>query len=558
MIKVPGLTLIKNYKTEWFSKDLVAGLSVAAIAMPVGIAYAGITGLPVQTGLYSCILPMIAYAMFGSSKQLIVGPDSATCLLVASSIAPLAAVGSAEYNSLSVFLALIVGVLCILFGALRFDFIANFLSKPILNGYLNGLAISIIAGQLGKVFGYDIKTSGLLRMMDQFFSQINETHFTTLTIGAGAFAMLRIFKRFIPKIPAPLFVVIAGIAVVYFMGLDKEGVRIVGSIPAGLPEFGIPDVDLGSAGELVMDALGIVLISYCSFMLTNKSFAAKNRYDIDANQDFYALGIANISSGLSQGFAISGADSRTAVVDSAGGKTQIASVVGAVTMIMILLFLTSPLEYLPIPVLGAIVISASIGLFNFEYLKVLYKVNREEFILAIITSLCVISIGVLPAVIVAVGLAMLRLITRSSHPHDAVLGKIQGSDSYHDILEYPEAETIEGVLIYRYDSSMLFYNADYFKKRLRELTGEEENLKCVILNLESVVYMDITSADVFSDVVKELNEKNITVLAARSKSQVKGMMVLTGLENKVKLFDSVRSAVKHYNESLIQKSFTLT
>jgi len=456
-MKFNGLNLFKTYKKQWLSKDLIAGLSVAAIAMPVGIAYAGIAGLPLQTGLYSCILPMIIYALFGSSRQLIVGPDSATCILVAAAISPLAAAGSDSYVSLSIMLALMTGILSIVFAVFRLDFIANFLSKPILNGYLNGLAISIIVGQFGKVFGFDLKPQGIFRMLYEFFSKIPDTHLITFAFGLTVFILLRVFKKFLPVLPAPFLFVAAGIIIVYVFDLGKSGMSLVGSIPSGFPSIGIPAFDLSETGDLFVKSLGIVLISYCSFMLTNKSFAAKNGYQINANQDLYALGFANISSGLSQGFVISGADSRTAVADNAGGKTQMTSIIASLIIIMVLLFFTETLKYLPVAILGAIVISASIGLFNFEYLKNLYLVSRPEFYLAVITSLCVLTIGVLPAVIFAVCLSLLVLLARASKPHDAILGRSVDKNTYIDILEDSGVKSIPGLLIYRFDAQLLFF-----------------------------------------------------------------------------------------------------
>lgn len=551
MITAPGLKLFKTYQKKWFSRDLLAGLSVAAIAMPVGIAYAGIIGLPLQTGLYSCIFPMIAYAIFGSSKQLIVGPDSATCILVAAAITPLAAVGSAEYATLSVLLALVTGVLCIAFGIFRLDFIANFLSKPILNGYLNGLAISIIVGQFSKVFGYSIKSQGLFRMLYEFFSKIEQTHIITFAIGFSGFIFLRFLKRFIPKVPAPLILVIISILIVSLLGLDKHGVVVVGSIPAGLPSFGIPSLDFDELIKLFTEATGIVLISYCSMVLTSKSFASKNSYEIDANQDLYALGISNISSGLFQGFVISGADSRTAVADTSGGKTQMTSVIAAGTIILVLMFLTSSLTYLPMAALGAIVISASIGLFNIEYLKKLYHVSRQEFILAVITSVCVLTVGVLPAVIFAVTLALIRLLARASSPKDAVLGRIEDSGNYFDILEFPEARTIPGILIYRFDANILFFNADKFRSRIRYLVENSgDKIKHVLIDAESMVIIDITGADTFSELIAELKKKNISVSICRAKSEFLEMIKKSGIISNVKLYSSVKSGVRDLTESV--------
>ncbi|MBK7158378.1 MAG: SulP family inorganic anion transporter [Ignavibacteria bacterium] len=554
-MKFNGLNLFKTYEKQWLSKDLIAGLSVAAIAMPVGIAYAGIAGLPLQTGLYSCILPMIIYALFGSSRQLIVGPDSATCILVAAAISPLAAAGSDSYVSLSIMLALMTGILSIVFAVFRLDFIANFLSKPILNGYLNGLAISIIVGQFGKVFGFDLKPQGIFRMLYEFISKIPDTHLTTFAFGLTVFILLRVFKKFLPVLPAPFLFVAAGIIIVYLFDLGKSGMSLVGSIPSGFPSIGIPAFDLSETGDLFVKSLGIVLISYCSFMLTNKSFAAKNGYQINANQDLYALGFANISSGLSQGFVISGADSRTAVADNAGGKSQMTSIIASLIIVMVLLFFTETLKYLPVAILGAIVISASIGLFNFEYLKNLYLVSRPEFYLAVITSLCVLTIGVLPAVIFAVCLSLLVLLARASKPHDAILGRSVDKNTYIDILEDSGVKSIPGLLIYRFDAQLLFFNADYFRERINHyINKSEDKIDCIIIDAESIVLTDITGADILSELISGLNKKGITVFIARAKFKFNSMIHKTGIDKKAIVFKTVHEAADHYLETVKNNS----
>lgn len=554
-MKFNGLNLFKTYEKQWLSKDLIAGLSVAAIAMPVGIAYAGIAGLPLQTGLYSCILPMIIYALFGSSRQLIVGPDSATCILVAAAISPLAAAGSDSYVSLSIMLALMTGILSIVFAVFRLDFIANFLSKPILNGYLNGLAISIIVGQFGKVFGFDLKPQGIFRMLYEFFSKIPDTHLITFAFGLTVFILLRVFKKFLPVLPAPFLFVAAGIIIVYLFDLGKSGMSLVGSIPSGFPSIGIPAFDLSETGDLFVKSLGIVLISYCSFMLTNKSFAAKNGYQINANQDLYALGFANISSGLSQGFVISGADSRTAVADNAGGKTQMTSIIASLIIVMVLLFFTETLKYLPVAILGAIVISASIGLFNFEYLKNLYLVSRPEFYLAVITSLCVLTIGVLPAVIFAVCLSLLVLLARASKPHDAILGRSVDKNTYIDIQEDSGVKSIPGLLIYRFDAQLLFFNADYFRERINHyINKSEDKIDCLIIDAETIVLTDITGAEILSELITALNNRGVTVFIARAKFKFNSMIHKTGIDKKAKVFRTVHEAADHYLETIKNNS----
>jgi len=550
---LPGIIALKDYKKEWLSKDLLAGLSVAAIALPVGIAYAGLAGLPPETGLYSSILPVVAYALFGTSKQLIIGPDSATCMLVASALITVSVAGSPEYRAISTLLAVLVGLLCIAGGILKLGSLANFLSKPILNGYLNGLAISIIAGQLGKLFGFNLEVSGFFRTMANFFSGLGGTNVITLLIGITTFVFLRLFHRYFKMIPAPMIAVIAGIAIVFLTGLDREGVAVVGSVPAGFPPFVFPDLFSKETPKIFMESLGIVLITFCSMMLTSKSFASKNGYTVNANKDFVALGISNVLSGITSGFVVSGADSRTAVNDSAGGKTQLVSVVAALTMSLIAIFLTQYLSYLPITTLSAIIISASIGLFNLDYLKRLYKVSRSEFGLALLTSLSVITIGVIPAVMFAVSLSLFRLLARSSSPPDAVLGKVEETNSYHNVEDFENIKTYPGLLIYRFDSALLFFNSDYFLGRAKQKIKEQkEAVRYFLLAAGPANYLDITAADALIDFSKELRQEGIQLGIADAKAGIRAMIAFSGLEECIgseNLFETIDAGVEQFLKS---------
>ncbi|MBK9228676.1 MAG: SulP family inorganic anion transporter [Ignavibacteria bacterium] len=550
---IPGIQIFTKYKGEWLGKDLIAGLSVAAIALPVGIAYAGLAGLPPETGLYSSILPVVAYALFGTSRQLIIGPDSATCMLVSSALLSVAVAGSSEYRAFSTLLAVVVGLLCIAGGIFKLGFLANFLSKPILNGYLNGLAISIIAGQLGKFMGFKIETSGFFRMIFEFISKIGQTHFYTILIGAITFIFLRFFKKYFKSLPAPLVAVAGGIVVAWMFGLDQKGVTVVGHVPAGFPPFVFPDLISGDTPKIFMESIGIVLITFCSMMLTSKSFASKNGYTVNANKDFVALGISNVLSGFTSGFVVSGADSRTAVNDSAGGKTQLVSIVAAITMSLIAILFTQSLSYLPIATLSAIIISASIGLFNFDYLKRLYKVSPPEFRLAVFTSLSVITIGVIPAVVVAIGLSLLKLIARTSAPTDAILGKVVDTGVYHNVELFREAKTFEGLLIYRFDAPILFFNSDHFTRRARQITSEQEdNVRYLLIDAGSIINMDITAADTLISLVEELRSRGIGFGIAEIKGNLRRMFTDSGLEETIgsqNIFETVEVGVQHFLKS---------
>ena len=328
---------------EWLRSDLVAGLSVAAVALPIGIAYAQLAGFPPVVGIYSAILPPVAYALFGSSRQLIVNPDAAACAIVAATVAPLAAGDAGRYMDLSIALTFLTGLLCIAGGIAGLGVIADFLSRPILTGYLNGIALSIIASQLGSLFGFEVASGGFFRTLAAVVPRLSETHIVTCVVGLSLFVLLRVLRHRSPKMPAPLIAAALGIVVVYALGLEQRGVAVVGAVPAGFPGPHIPSINTSELWPVIVGACGIVLVSFCSMMTTARGFASKNGYAIDVNQDMIALGISDLASSLSRGFVVSGADSRTAVADATGGKTQVTTLVAAATMAAVLLFLTRPL-----------------------------------------------------------------------------------------------------------------------------------------------------------------------------------------------------------------------
>ncbi len=549
---LPGLNLINTYKKEYLSKDIFAGLSVAAIVLPIGIAYAALIGLPPQAGLYSSILPMVAYALLGSSRQLILGPDAATCLLVASVITPLAASNPEKYMALSLMVAFIVGSLCILGGILKLGSIANFLSKPILTGYLNGLAISIILGQLGKLFGFDLVSKEFFDMVAEFVSKLELTNIFTLMIGGGAFILILLMKKYYPRLPAPLIAVIIGIIIITVFK-DSKGVTLVGYIPSGFPSFSLPKFEDVKLIQLIYESSGIVLISFCSLMLTNKSFASRNGYSVDPNQDFIALGAADIVSGLSQGFVISGADSRTAVNNASGGKTQLVSVFAAAAIVFCLLFFTDFLSLLPVTVLSAIIIAACIGLFDIEYSKKLFKLSKVEFLISIVTSLSVILIGVMPGVMIAVVLSITRLIRNAAHPHISVQGKLKDRTTFQNILDNSDAEQIPGILVLKIESALIFFNADFVKNSILKLISDQkERVKYLVINAESINLLDVTAAGTIENLGTELSKMGIKLMFARANARYKSMLSdveILDNKNQGMFFDSVYDAVQYCNKS---------
>ena len=550
---VPGLDAFTRYDRSWLRSDLGAGLSVAAIALPVGIAYADLAGVPAVFGMYSAIFPLLAYALFGSSRQLMTGPDAATAIIVAASLGPLAGGDPERYLSLMVILTLMTGVLYIIAGFARLGFIANFLSQPILTGYLNGIALIIMAGQLQKLFGYSGEAEGFFPELAEFAGSLDQTHLPTLILSLGMLAALVVLRRTAPKLPAALIVVVAGIAAVAALGLDQTGVAILGSVPAGLPSLHFAQLDTGVFNTLFADAAGIALVSFTSGVLTAKSFARRNRYEIDANQELIAFGACNIASGLAQGFPVTGADSRTAVNNAMGGKTQLVGIVAACSMLVILFFLTEPLAYVPTAALAAVILVSAIGLFDFAELRDLYTISYRELLLSLGTTLGVLVLGVLPGVLLAVALSLFWLLTVVSRPHDGVLGRVAGMKGFHNIADYPEATTIPGLILYRFDANLVFFNADYFRERVREVIAAASTpVEWVVVDASSINVVDVTAFQKIDELREELAARGIVLAHARAKRNLARFFNQGWLMKRRALrieydFPTVKSAVRAFN-----------
>jgi high affinity sulfate transporter 1 len=550
--RMPGLAELRAYQRAWLPSDLLAGLSVAAIQVPTAVAYATLAGFRPETGLYASVLPLVAYALFGTSRQLIVGPDSATCAMVAATLLPLAAQDPARYVDYSVVLALLVGVLSVVGGILRLGFIADFLARPILTGFLNGIGLSIIAGQLGKLFGIPLESREFLEQLVELGRKLAGTHGLTLTLGLALIVLLIVLKRVAPKIPGPLVGVAVGGLAVFAFDLTARGVRVVGEVAGGLPSLRIPSVDPSDVRALAVGALAIALVSYCSAMLTARSFAAKNRYEIDANQDFVALGVANLAAGLSRGFVISGADSRTAVSNAVGGKSRVTGLVAAVATAGVVLFLTGPIRYIPSAALAAVLIMAGIGLIDVATLRTLRRVSRFEFRLSIATTIGVLLVGVLPGILIAVALAIIKLLSLTTRPGDAILGEVPGQDGYNDIAGQADAKTVPGLIVYRFDASPLFLNADRFKQRIREVVKTAAPPpRWFLYSAESANVLDFTGVEAIDQMRDELAAQGITLAIARSRGRfdaglkVSGLADLIGAEH---MFPTVRSGVQAFLE----------
>ena len=545
----PGLPLLLPYDRSNLSRDVVAGLSVAAVALPVGVAYAQLAGFNPAVGLYSSILPLFAYAIFGTSRQLIIGPDAATCALITAAVTPLAMGNQELYASLSVTLAFFAGILCIGASFLRLGALADFLSKPILIGFLNGIALSIILGQIGKLFGFPIYAGGIVPRLVEFGSKLGLTHGPSLAVGLGTFAILLITPRLIKQVPAALIAMILAAVSVRVFGLDQMGVSIVGAVPAGLPPIRIPHFSLDLIPSLFEDAAGVALVTFSSMMLTSRSFASKNRYDVDADRDFAALGAANIASALSQGFAVSGADSRTAMNDATGGRTQVAGMVAAATIAVVLLFFTGPLRYVPIPALGAVLVKAGLSLVDLRGLKLIYKIDRREFALSVLATLGVVAVGAIHAILFVVALATLRFVRLVARPKVEILGKVHGLPGYHSLERHPEATTIPGLLLMRFNAPIVFFNASYFKREMLSATNNAPaSLRWVVLDMLPITLIDATGLHTAQELLEELQARGIGLRAAGRKREWQLWAAARGFAqgelHKIEIYPTLKSAIR--------------
>jgi high affinity sulfate transporter 1 len=507
---------LQQYRLEWLPTDLAAGLSVAAVQVPTAIAYAQLAGFSPEVGLYACILPVLVYAFLGSSKQLVVGPDAATCTMVASLVAPLAMGDPHRYLSLATGLSLAAGVLMLIGGTTGMGFIVNFFARPILVGFLNGIALSIIAGQMHKLLGIALNATDFIPTIIELFSRIQETHGTTVLIGGATLVMLAVLQRVAPRWPAALIALFCATIGLHFLGAND--VAMVGNLPAGLPHLEIPHFGYHAGQGLLVSALGLVIVSFTSGMLTARSFAARSGKSIDANQEMWALGMANMAAGFSGSFAVTGADSRTAVNFASGNKTQLSSVFAALATGAVALWFSHPLSLLPTAALAAVLIFSAVHLMDITSYKELHRIDPFEFRLSLLTTAGVLTLGVLPGVAIAILLALIAILIKIYKPSDAILGSVPGLEGHNDISLSPESTTKPDVIIWRFDGPLVFFNADYFKKRLQEIIEHKQTAAYVILSMESITQIDATGIKTLEELHQELKKSNITLLAARPKT----------------------------------------
>lgn len=538
---------IPGYKAGSARRDLLAGITVAALAVPAGMAYAEVAGLSPVQGLYALLLPALAYAFLGSSRQLVIGPEGSISALVAVSILPFAAAGSKDAAVLAATLALLVGACFLLAYALRLGWIADYFSRPVLIGYIHGVVVVLIIGQLGKMLGLSISAKEPIPQLVEVIKELGDVSLTTLAVSVVSLGVLLPLRFFAPKVPAALVVVVGGIAASVWLNLDQHGVAVVGHIPGGLPSLSFPTPPLSRVFDLVPAAVGLFLVCFSDEILTARSYAQRHGDRIGVDQELRAMAIASASAGVSQAFPVGASGSRTAVNDSMGARTQLAALMAAVAVVFILLFLTGPIAHLPKAVLGAAIVSAAIGLVQISAWRQLAATDRIELTIAAITTLGVVVTGVLNAIVFAVGLTILDAVRRSAKPGDAVLGFDEVLGRFADVDEHPDARISPGVVVYRLDDRLFFANSRYVMRRMREaVRGAPTTAHWLVLDAEGIGQIDTTGMEALGQLIEELDGDGVSLAVARMRTEIQGRLDDSGIEAQIgakRFYPTVRAAV---------------
>ncbi|MCX5181848.1 SulP family inorganic anion transporter [Streptomyces sp. NBC_00268] len=545
----PGLAVLAGYRRSWLRGDLLAGVTVAAYLVPQVMAYAGLAGLPPVAGLWAILPALLLYTLLGSSRLLSVGPESTTAVMTATVVGPLAAGDPDRYAVLAAGLAIVVGSMFLVAWVARLGFLADLLSRPILVGYMTGVALIIIVDQLPRLTGVSTSGSEFFPQLVSFVRHLGEAQPATVIFSAVAIAFLFAVARFFPGVPGPLLALVLGTAAVAALGLDDHGIAVIGAVPAGLPSPGLPMP--GDLPRLVLPALGVLLVGYTDVILTARAFSARGD-ELDPNQELLALGAANLGAGVLHGFPVSSSASRTALAHSAGGRTQAYSLVAGAAVLSVLLFLSPLLSHTPSTVLGALVVYAAVRMMDLAGFRRLAAFRRRELLLALGCLAGVLALDILYGVLVAVGLSVAELLTRVARPHDAIEGVVPGLAGMHDVDDYPEAHTVPGLLVYRYDSPLFFANAEDFKRRsLAAVDQHEGPVDWFVLNTEAIVEVDITALDAVDALRQEFEQRHIVFALARVKQDLRDDLDAFGLTEAIgtdRIFPTLPTAMSAYQE----------
>jgi len=550
---LPGLAQFRGYQRDWLRGDLVAGVTVAAYLVPQVMAYATVAGLPPVVGLWAALVPLAVYAVLGSSRQLSVGPESTTALMTATALAPLAAGDVGRYAILAATAALLVGAICFLAGVVRLGFLADLLSRPVLIGYMAGVAAIMIASQLGKVSGVSVKGDEFLDQMRSFISGIGSVHWPTVALALSVLVVLLALAWLTPRIPGPLIAILGAAVVVSVFSLHHNGIKVIGEVPGGLPTPGFTGIPLADLTALVIPAAGVAIVAFSDNVLTARTFAVRHGQDVDANAELRALGVCNVGAGLMHGFPVSSSGSRTALGDAVGSRTQLYSLVMLVAVLAVMLFGRDVLATFPTAALGALVVYAALRLVDVREFKRLARFRRSELILALATTAAVLMLGVLYGVLAAIVLSILDLLRRVARPHDAIQGFVPGVPGMHDIDDYPDANLVEGLLVYRYDAPLFFANAENFRERAMAAVNDFPGpVEWFVLNAEANVEVDLTALDAVDQLRAELEGRGIVFAMARVKQDLRDALEAAGLLEKIgedRIFMTLPTAVEAFRQA---------
>ncbi|MCP1623591.1 SulP family inorganic anion transporter [Pseudomonas nitroreducens] len=523
---LPGLATLRHYQAGWLPRDLAAGLVLTTMLVPVGIAYAEASGVPGIYGLYATIIPLLAYALFGPSRILVLGPDSALAAPILAVVVQYAASDPQRAIAIASLMALVSGVVCMVAGLLRLGFITELLSKPIRYGYMNGIALTVLISQLPKLFGIKVDSEGPLRDIWHLGQALMEgrANWTSFAVGAGSLVLILLLKPY-KRIPGILIAVILATLAVSLFDLGSHGVKVLGQLPQGLPSFALPwvsDIDLV---EVVLGGVAVALVSFADTSVLSRTYAARLKSPVNPNQEMFGLGVANVASGLFQGIPISSSSSRTPVAEAAGSKTQLTGIVGALAVTLLLLVAPNLMEHLPNSALAAVVIAAALGLFEFADLKRIYRMQPWEFWLSISCFAGVAVFGAIPGICIAVVISVIEFLWDGWRPHHAVLGRVDGVRGYHDITRYPNARRIPGLVLLRWDAPLFFANAEQFQNQVLAALDESPTpVQRLVIAASPVTSIDVTSADMLAELDKVLEQRGVELQFAEMKDPVKDKM----------------------------------
>jgi len=552
-IDVPGLRVLQTYQRAWLASDLIAGLVLTAVLVPVGMGYAQAAGLPPITGLYATIVPLLVYGLLGPSRILVLGPDSSLAPIIAATVVPLAAGDEAQAIALAGGLALIAGAFGIAFGLLHLGLLTDLLAKPIRIGYLNGIALTVLVGQLPKLFGFSTDAEGLVAESRAFVEGVlaGETNTTALALGGLALAIIVIAKWRGSSAAGIVIATVATTVVAALLDVGAKGVDLVGALPPGAPRLALPTLDLSSLASMLAGGFAIAVVALADTSVLSRTFAARAGLKVDQDQELLAVGVANVGNAFTGGFPISASASRTPVAESAGSKSQLTGIVGALSILALLIFAPALTTYLPEPTLGAIVIMAATSLVDIAGLQRLWRVRPGEFVLSMVCFLGVALVGVVLGIFVAVGLALGAFFWRAWRPYSAVLGRVEGLKGYHDITRYPEARQVEGLVLFRWDAPLFFANAEAFREEIEDAVEAHPGTHRVVVAAEPVTDIDTTAADMLDELITSLAKADIDLHFAELKDPVKDRLRTYGLLDRLGVdafYPTIGTAVDDYIE----------